>query len=1174
MRMAIANNIKSTLPGIEKQNAKDFLKLVEEKFRSADKQHVLDMTNTAARLKTLGVDKKLKPKAKNFKKKQHGTTSKVANAEKKEQMDNKCKFCRKKGHFQNDCPKRKAWFEKKGIHYVSVCFELNLFEVPSNTWWFAHGATTHHKHLGHISKDILQRLVKNKILPNLDFTDFGLCVECIKAKQTKRSKKGATRSSDLLEIIHTDICGPFDTPSFTGQKYVITLIDDFSRYWYVYLLHEKSQPINALEVCLNEVKRQLDRKVKIIVRSDKGGEYYGKYDETGQCPGPFAKFLKSRGICAQYTMPGTPQQNGVLERQNKTLMEMIRSMISKSSLPKSLWIYALRTAVYLLNRVPSKLVKKTDFDLWTGRRPSLRRLHVWGCLTEVRVYNPQEKKLDSRTVSGYFIGYPEKSKGYRFYCPNHSSRIIETSNAKFLEKGEVSVSVENQVVDINEIRDDDPSPMNVHKSTTTPNVLHVFQNQEQYLNNEQTPHEETNLPTQTSEPVRITLNKPVRVRNRKSDKSEIWIDAMKEDLKSMAENRVFKTKRDSKGNVERYKSRLVDIGYTQKNGVDYNETFSPVSKKDSLRIILALVTYFNLDLHQMDVKTAFQNGNLKKEVYMEQPEGFFIDGYLSKNFEMKDMGEASYVIGILIFRDVSKGLLGLSQKAYIDKFLRDSSIMESEFVACYEATIHALWLWNFISGLGVVDTISKPLKMYYDNTATIFFYKNDNCTELHMGRIPKGPHFSTFGTSFGGNSGLYGSPLPKREHQRSPQVEDNGEYDDGEESGFTWKVTELSLEEEEKTQIYREMILLKVEDFWVELESYDLCSHYVYAPTVYRNLSTTKLLTMEFVQGAEVNDLKSIQKLGISPHDIARLVGSFSLYYKLASCSSFLLGANFNFMSYAVYWKKKTTTGSAALWSIWIQEEENHNLVSSYNEACTGTQVPIAVPGMVLNATTPRVTLSVSISVAEATRLNGTLPSWLFTSPSYKSLSNSNNIGNVPFESFALPSLQELSLRYNQFDGDIPSDILINLTHLTYFDLSDNNLNGTLPSWLFTSPSLQYLSLLNNMFSGNVPFESFALPSLQELYLSNNQLRGQIDMQTFRQLTNLTDLHLSSNNFSGELELDTFLSSLANLEYLDLSYSGFSVTTNNANHYVNPGFIELYLASCKLKVFPNSFRAK
>ncbi|GJX36331.1 retrovirus-related pol polyprotein from transposon TNT 1-94 [Tanacetum coccineum] len=169
-------------------------------------------------------------------------------------------------------------------------------------------------------------------------------------------------------------------------------------------------------------------------------------------------------------------------------MEMVRIMISISSLPKSLWIYALRTVVYMLNRVHSKSVPKTPFELWIGRKPSMRPLHVWICQTEAQVYNPQEKKLDSQTVSGYFIGCPEKSKGYRFYCPTHSSRIVETCNAKFLENGEVSGSVENQVLDINEIRDDDLSPMNVHKSTTTPDVVLAFQNQEQYLNNEQTPH--------------------------------------------------------------------------------------------------------------------------------------------------------------------------------------------------------------------------------------------------------------------------------------------------------------------------------------------------------------------------------------------------------------------------------------------------------------------------------------------------------------------------------------------------------------------------------------------------------------------------------------------------------------------------------------------------------------
>ncbi|GJX56899.1 leucine-rich repeat-containing protein [Tanacetum coccineum] len=182
--------------------------------------------------------------------------------------------------------------------------------------------------------------------------------------------------------------------------------------------------------------------------------------------------------------------------------------------------------------------------------------------------------------------------------------------------------------------------------------------------------------------------------------------------------------------------------------------------------------------------------------------------------------------------------------------------------------------------------------------------------------------------------------------------------------------------------------------------------------------------------------------------------------------------------------------------------------------------------------------------------------------------------GTLPHYIFNLQSLETLDLRFNHFTGDIPSKIPVNLTHLTSMGLSLNNLNGTLPSWLFTSPSLESLYLNGNMFSGNVPFESFALPSLKRcLDLGDNQLSGQIDVQTFRQLTNLTYLDLSSNNFSGEWELDTLLSSLTNLEFLDLSYSGFSVTTKNTNHYVNPGFSYLKLVSCKLKVFPESFRA-
>ena len=155
-------------------------------------------------------------------------------------------------------------------------------------------------------------------------------------------------------------------------------------------------------------------------------------------------------------MLGTPQQNGVAERRNRTLMEMVRSMMSYSSVPISLWGEAFKTTMYILNKVPSKAVPKTPFELWTGRKPSLRHIHIWGCPAEARIYNPHEKKLDSRTISGYFIGYPNKSKGYRFYYPNHSVRIVETGNAIFIENGEISGSNEPRKVDVEEIRVDIP----------------------------------------------------------------------------------------------------------------------------------------------------------------------------------------------------------------------------------------------------------------------------------------------------------------------------------------------------------------------------------------------------------------------------------------------------------------------------------------------------------------------------------------------------------------------------------------------------------------------------------------------------------------------------------------------------------------------------------------------
>jgi transposase InsO family protein len=153
----------------------------------------------------------------------------------------------------------------------------------------------------------------------------------------------------------------------------------------------------------SEVELQLNKKIK-DVRSDCGSEYYCRSDGLReQRPGPFAKFLEDNGIVPQYTMPGSPTMNGVVERRNRTLMEMVRSMISYTSLPLNLWGEALKTTVYILNRVPTKSANKTPYELWTGRKPSLQYFRIWGCPAEARLYRPQEKKLDEKTVSCYFI---------------------------------------------------------------------------------------------------------------------------------------------------------------------------------------------------------------------------------------------------------------------------------------------------------------------------------------------------------------------------------------------------------------------------------------------------------------------------------------------------------------------------------------------------------------------------------------------------------------------------------------------------------------------------------------------------------------------------------------------------------------------------------------------------
>jgi hypothetical protein len=189
------------------------------------------------------------------------------------------------------------------------------------------------------------------------------------------------------------------------------------------------------------------------------GEYYGSHTPYGQILGPFVRFLQENDIVAQYSMSDEPQQNGVVERRNHTLMYMVRSMLSYFTLPIGLWMEALKTVIHILNRVPSKSVSNTPYELWTEHKPSINYLRVWGCPAEAKIFNPNTGKLEPKTVSCHFIGYSEKSKGFYFYCPDRHTKYVEMRHAICLEDELMRRSIVPHEISLEEKRVYVPTPI-------------------------------------------------------------------------------------------------------------------------------------------------------------------------------------------------------------------------------------------------------------------------------------------------------------------------------------------------------------------------------------------------------------------------------------------------------------------------------------------------------------------------------------------------------------------------------------------------------------------------------------------------------------------------------------------------------------------------------------------
>ncbi|CAL8990723.1 unnamed protein product [Prunus brigantina] len=294
--------------------------------------------------------------------------------------------------------------------------------------WSLQNPIAKHKRLGHLNDQSIRMLANQDMvhgLPSLE-KDFAVCEGCKLGKQHRDSfpAESTWRAQFPLELVHTDICGPMQIASMSENRYFLLFIDDYTRMAWVYFLRNKSNAFECFKKFKAMTELQSGHKVKSL-RSDRGGEFMSN---------EFLAYCSEAGIQRQLTVTYSPQQNGVAERKNRTVIEMAKSMLHEKSLPYEFWAEAVHTTVYLLNRCPSKSLKKmTPFEAYTGRKPGIAHLKVFGCLCHVLIPFVLRHKLEENSHKCIFVGYGLCEKGYRLYDPK-TRKIILSRDVYFDEE--------------------------------------------------------------------------------------------------------------------------------------------------------------------------------------------------------------------------------------------------------------------------------------------------------------------------------------------------------------------------------------------------------------------------------------------------------------------------------------------------------------------------------------------------------------------------------------------------------------------------------------------------------------------------------------------------------------------------------------------------------------------
>jgi hypothetical protein len=546
-------------------------------------------------------------------------------------------------------------------------------------------------HLHHGALRVLREMVTG--VPDFSSEHHELCKGCTLGKYTKTAFPSSdSRAAGILDLIHSDVCGPMSSASLTGSLYYVVFIDDFSRKSWIFFMKTKGQVFSRFQEFKALVENQTGKKIRVL-RSDNGGEYTSK---------EFMDFCAGEGIRRELTVPYNPQQNGVAERKNRAIVGAARAMLHDQGLPLFLWAEACYTAVYLQNRSPHKAVgSMTPEEAFSGKKPEVGHFRIFGCITYSYVPSEKRTKLEPMAERGIFVGYSETSKAFRIYLPSLRKTVLRRDvrfeedgafrKSRGTERGEQSssqIQVSPQQTTVTQIsgppvsvtgpqssgsQATDPQVSGSGTSGSTTGSLSSADGVEQGESPPQDTTSERKKPKWLQDILRDAQgsvgNPKQAVREskpperfcsyiamvssiRESEPStfeeatsrQVWRDAMMEEYNSIMKNDVwevvprpegksvvtskwlYKLKHAADGSIEKYKARFVARGFSQVEGVDYDETFAPVARYTSIRAVISIAAEMGWKIHQMDVKTAFLNGLIEEEVYIEQPLGFEVHG--------------------------------------------------------------------------------------------------------------------------------------------------------------------------------------------------------------------------------------------------------------------------------------------------------------------------------------------------------------------------------------------------------------------------------------------------------------------------------------------------------------------------------------------------------------------